>query len=114
MIASISHDIKTPLTSVLGYSERLLTAELSPEKQQQYLNSIHDKAISLKSIVDEFDDYLAVGLRGGAPLERFARRSGRNTKPSLRMHMLHCRFYAAAPMRRFYATWRICAATSAT
>lgn len=69
MIASISHDIKTPLTSVLGYSERLLTAELSPEKQQQYLNSIHDKAISLKSIVDEFDDYLAVGLRGGAPLE---------------------------------------------
>ena len=61
MIASISHDIKTPLTSVLGYSERLLTAELSPEKQQQYLNSIHDKAISLKSIVDEFDDFLRSG-----------------------------------------------------
>ena len=69
MIASISHDIKTPLTSVLGCSERLLTAELSKEKQQQYLNSIHDKAISLKSIVDEFDDYIAAGLRGGAPLE---------------------------------------------
>ena len=69
MIASISHDIKTPLTSVLGCSERLLTAELSEEKKQQYLNSIHDKAISIKSIVDEFDDYLAAGLRGGAPLQ---------------------------------------------
>lgn len=69
MIASISHDIKTPLTSVLGCSERLLTAELSDEKKQQYLNSIHDKAISIKSIVDEFDDYLEAGLRGGAPLQ---------------------------------------------
>ena len=69
MIASISHDIKTPLTSVLGCSERLLTAELSDEKKQQYLSSIHDKAISIKSIVDEFDDYLAAGLRGGAPLQ---------------------------------------------
>ena len=69
MIASISHDIKTPLTSVLGCSERLLTAELSDEKKQQYLNSIHDKALSIKSIVDEFDDYLEAGLRGGAPLQ---------------------------------------------
>ena len=68
LIASIAHDIKTPLTSVLGYSERLRSAELSPEKRQQYLDSVYEKALRLKSIVDEFDDYLDVGLRDTAPM----------------------------------------------
>ncbi|MGE4275985.1 MAG: sensor histidine kinase [Lawsonibacter sp.] len=69
LIASISHDIKTPLTSVLGYSERLLSAQLSPEKRERYLHSIHDKGLALQSIVDEFDDYLEAGLRDETPME---------------------------------------------
>ena len=40
IIASISHDIKTPLTSILGYTERLQKGGLSPERQQQYLSTI--------------------------------------------------------------------------
>ncbi len=39
MIASISHDIKTPLTSILGYSERLLSKEVTPERVTQYCRS---------------------------------------------------------------------------
>lgn len=62
LIASISHDIKTPLTSVLGYSERLRSAELSDERREQYTALIHEKALRLKAVVDEFDDYLDVGL----------------------------------------------------
>lgn len=34
IIASISHDIKTPLTSVMGYTERLRRGGLSPERQE--------------------------------------------------------------------------------
>ncbi len=71
LIASISHDIKTPLTSVMGYSERLRTAGLSPEKQRQYLDSVYEKAVAIKSIVDEFDEYLDVGLRDTAPMRLF-------------------------------------------
>lgn len=62
LIASISHDIKTPLTSVLGYSERLRSAELSAERREQYTALIYEKALRLKAVVDEFDDYLDVGL----------------------------------------------------
>lgn len=62
LIASISHDIKTPLTSVLGYSERLRSAELSDERREQYTTLIHEKALRLKAVVDEFDDYLDVGI----------------------------------------------------
>lgn len=68
LIASISHDIKTPLTSVLGYSERLHSADLPPEKQRQYLDRVYEKALRIKSVVDEFDDYLDVGLRDTAPM----------------------------------------------
>ena len=69
LIASISHDIKTPLTSVLGYSERLLSASLPPEKQQRYLQGIHDKGLAIKTIVDEFDEYLDAGIREDIPME---------------------------------------------
>ena len=68
LIASISHDIKTPLTSVLGYSERLRSNQISSERQEQYLDLIHEKALHLKAVVDEFDDYLDEGLRDGAPM----------------------------------------------
>ena len=66
LIASISHDIKTP--SVLGYSERLLSPGLPPEKERSYLQSVHEKAVAIQSIVDEFDDYIDVGLRDTAPM----------------------------------------------
>lgn len=69
LIASISHDIKTPLTSILGYSQRLGSAQLSDEKRSQYINAIHDRGLAIKSIVDEFDDYLDAGLRDSSPME---------------------------------------------
>ena len=58
MIAGISHDIKTPLTSVLGYSESLLKKELPKERMAQYLSIIHSGAKSIEAIVEEFDGYI--------------------------------------------------------
>jgi len=60
IIASISHDIKSPLTSVMGYVERLRGGKADTyEKQQHYLNIIYHKAENIKNLVDEFDDYLS-------------------------------------------------------
>lgn len=58
MIAGISHDIKTPLTSVLGYSESLLKKQLSKERMAQYLSVIYSGAKSIEAIVEEFDGYI--------------------------------------------------------
>lgn len=58
IIASISHDIKTPLTSVLGYSESLLKKELTKERVYQYLQVIHSKARDIEGIVQDFDTYV--------------------------------------------------------
>lgn len=70
LIASISHDIKTPLTSVLGCAERLRSGELSGERQERYLDLLREKALHLKAVVDEFDDYLDAGLHEGSAMMR--------------------------------------------
>lgn len=63
IIASISHDIKTPLTSILGYSDRLLNAKLDENKKNDYIEKIHTKAINLRDLTEEFDDYLSCNLK---------------------------------------------------
>lgn len=68
LIASVSHDIKTPLTSVMGFTERLLSADLTPEKRVTYLQNIYDKALAIKGIVDEFDEYLDTGVHSSSPM----------------------------------------------
>ena len=55
MISGISHDIKTPLTSISGYTETLLNKDLGPEQTRQYLNVIYSNAERIGQIVDEFD-----------------------------------------------------------
>ena len=66
LIASISHDLKTPLTSVIGYSERLRDSTLSPEKRQVYQERIYEQAMRIRALVDAFDDYLDTGLQSGS------------------------------------------------
>lgn len=62
IIASISHDIKTPLTSIMGYAEMMKKENLSEERKQRYLKTVYDKAIAIRDIVNEFDEYLSYNL----------------------------------------------------
>lgn len=59
IIASISHDIKTPLTSVMGYAERLKKRSLTEEKRERYVDTIYRKSVVIKSLIDDFDEYLS-------------------------------------------------------
>lgn len=70
IIASISHDIKTPLTSIMGYSERLSKDNISEEKQKQYLETIYSKAVEIRTLVDEFDEFLGYTASGELEKER--------------------------------------------
>lgn len=64
IIASISHDIKTPLTSILGYTTRLENADLSDEIKEKYIAKINNKAVVIKDLMSEFDDYLGSSIKG--------------------------------------------------
>lgn len=54
LIASISHDLKTPITSIIGYVEGLQEGVAdTPEKQQKYLETIHTKSLALNRLIEE-------------------------------------------------------------
>ena len=50
-IVNISHDLKTPLTSALGYVELLQKYELSGEEQHKYESIIIDKLKRLSQLI---------------------------------------------------------------
>jgi len=56
-VANVSHELKTPLTSIRGYAETLLTDEaLPPAMQRQFLEIVHRNADRLHRIVDDLLD----------------------------------------------------------
>lgn len=53
-IANISHDIRTPMTSILGYIQFLELDELPPEKKAEYVTIIKNGALRLKVLLEDF------------------------------------------------------------
>jgi len=57
MIASLSHDLKTPLTSIQAYAESLRTGKLSEQEQQEYLEVITTKSEYMKQLLEDLMMY---------------------------------------------------------
>lgn len=58
MINNISHDIRTPLSSILGYAEALMDEKsITEEKRQQYLSVILKKGNQLEMMLQDFFEY---------------------------------------------------------
>lgn len=55
-IANVSHDLRTPLTSILGYLQLLEKEELSPEERREYLSTIESRARVLQGLITSFYD----------------------------------------------------------
>ncbi len=62
IIASISHDIKTPLTSIMGYTERLRQQDLAEERRIRYLDTVYAKSVEIRNLVSDFDEYLGYSM----------------------------------------------------
>ncbi len=56
LVSIVSHEVRTPLASILGFARLLLERELSPEEQRAYLRIIDDEATRLASLVSDFLD----------------------------------------------------------
>ena len=58
LISNISHDLKTPITSIKGYVEGLIDGVANtPEKQEKYIRTIYNKANDMDHLIDELTLY---------------------------------------------------------
>ncbi|TGY95936.1 HAMP domain-containing histidine kinase [Petralouisia muris] len=53
LIGSMSHELKTPLTAMKGYSETLLSVKLSPEQEEKSLRYIHQESGRLSRLTEK-------------------------------------------------------------
>lgn len=53
LISNISHDLKTPLTSIINYVDFLKDENLPSEKRREYLSILDKKSIRLKSLIED-------------------------------------------------------------
>jgi signal transduction histidine kinase/DNA-binding response OmpR family regulator len=56
LIAAVSHEMRTPLTSLLGFTEIMRTNELSLPQMKEYLNVIQVEADRLRELIENFLD----------------------------------------------------------
>lgn len=55
-IANISHDLRTPLTSIIGYIQLIEDDSLEEEERKEYINIVKSRAKSLKTLISSFYD----------------------------------------------------------
>ncbi|SET64727.1 Signal transduction histidine kinase [Oceanobacillus limi] len=53
-ISHISHDIRTPMTSILGYVQFLESDDLTPEMRKEYTTTVKNGAKRLKVLLEDF------------------------------------------------------------
>ena len=52
-VADVSHELKTPITTIMGYTETLLESEYEKEMQEKFLNVILSEAIRMTKLVND-------------------------------------------------------------
>ena len=58
LISNISHDLKTPITSIKGYVEGIMDGVAdTPEKVDKYIRTIYNKANDMDRLIDELTFY---------------------------------------------------------
>jgi signal transduction histidine kinase len=55
-LSQISHELRTPMTSIRAFSEIMMDDEVPPELSSRYARIIHDEAIRLTRLLDDLLD----------------------------------------------------------
>lgn len=63
LVTYLAHDLKTPLTSIIGYLNILEESEVPEEIQKEYLERVLDKAYHLEELTNQFFDITRFNLQ---------------------------------------------------
>lgn len=64
MLSDIAHDIKTPITTICGYSKALSEGIVEKENRQSYLDAIYAKAMRMDELVTLLFEYVKLESEG--------------------------------------------------
>ena len=63
LVTYLAHDLKTPLTSIVGYLNIIEESEVPEEIQKKYLERVLDKAYHLEELINQFFDITRFNLQ---------------------------------------------------
>lgn len=69
-VAAAAHELRTPMTSLMGFADLLLTRHYTPEEQRQNLERIQRQTAHLLALTQDMLDLASLDARGGLELAR--------------------------------------------
>lgn len=67
MMTNISHDLRTPLTSAMGYMDLVRNSDISEEEKERELEIIHKRLLRLEELINSFFELSQVVSSGKKP-----------------------------------------------
>lgn len=67
MMTNISHDLRTPLTSALGYIDLIRNADISEEEKKRELEVIEQRLMRLEELINSFFEFSKIISGGKIP-----------------------------------------------
>ncbi len=72
-VANVSHELKTPMTTISGYVDGILDGTIPPERREHYLQIVSDETKRLSRLVRSMLDISRLQDQGGIPDEKKTR-----------------------------------------
>ncbi len=72
-VANVSHELKTPMTTISGYVDGMLDGTIPPELQRKYMRIVSDETKRLSRLVRSMLDISQLQSEGGIPEEKMNR-----------------------------------------
>ena len=72
-VANVSHELKTPMTTISGYIDGMLDGTIPPEKHKQYMVLVSEETKRLSRLVRSMLDISQLQEQGGMPEEKKSR-----------------------------------------
>ena len=72
-VANVSHELKTPMTTIGGYIDGILDGTIPPEKHRHYMQIVSDETKRLSRLVRSMLDISRLQDQGGIPEEKKTR-----------------------------------------
>lgn len=66
LLSDVAHDIKTPITTVAGFSKALADGAVPKEQEKEYLDSIYKKSMKISELISLLFEYVKLDSEGYA------------------------------------------------